>query len=219
MKLIIGNKNYSSWSLRPWLAMRQTGIVFDEVFVSLYRPESKQRILRYSPAGKVPVLIDDQITVWESLAICEYLAERFPARRLWPEDAASRAHARAISTEMHAGFANLRANMFMHVRGRFPGKGRAPGVEEDIARILEIWRDCRERYRAVGDFLFGRFSIADAMYAPVVLRFVTYGVALPPVAGDYAHHMTALPAMQDWLAAAKAETETIADYEVYATGA
>jgi glutathione S-transferase len=212
--LVIGNKNYSSWSLRAWLVCQATGVRFDELRIPLDQDDTRRRILEQSPAGKVPVLHDGGFTVWESLAICEYAAERFPVAGLWPEDAAARAHARAVSAEVHAGFATLRSAMPMNCRARRPGKGRAPGVEDDIARITAIWRECRESFGDGGDMLYGRFSIADAMYAPIVSRFVTYGVALDEVSGAYVDAVFALPAMAEWLAAARAETERIEREEI-----
>ena len=214
MVLVIGNKNYSSWSFRGWLMVTHAGAAFDEVRIVLDEPATKQRILEHSPAGRVPVLRDGEVTVWESLAIGEYLAERFPAARLWPEDPEARAHARAVSAEMHAGFATLREAMPMNCRAHLPGKGRAPGVEHDIARIVALWRHCRERYGAGGDMLFGEFGIADAMFAPVVTRFVTYGVALDSVAREYADAVWALPAVEAWVAAARAEPERIESEEI-----
>jgi glutathione S-transferase len=205
MLLVIGNKNYSSWSLRPWLAMKELGLAFDEVRIPLYRPGSKEEILRYSPAGRVPILRDGDTVVWDSLAILEYLAERHP--RLWPGDAAQRANARAISAEMRSGFAALRQHMSMNTRKRYPGKGRTPEVLADIARIEQIWGAAR------GPFLFGAFSAADAMYAPVVLRFRTYDVSVRNQ--RYVDAMLALPAMRDWIEAAEREPETIPELDLY----
>jgi glutathione S-transferase len=166
-----------------------------------------------SPSGLVPVLEDGPMRVWDSLAIAEYLAERFPEEHLWPDERGARAVARAVSAEMHSGFAALRSHMTMNVRADLRGKGRGPGVDGDIERVLAIWSDCRARFGAGGDFLFGRFSVADAMYAPVVSRFRTYGVTLSGVAREYADAIWALPAMQDWVAAAHAEPWTIEEYE------
>lgn len=211
--LIIGNKTYSSWSLRPWLLLKQADLPFQEIRIPLAQPESRTAILKHSPSGKVPVLHDGEVTVWESLAICEYVAEKQPQRRLWPTHPAARAHARAVSCEMHAGFAALRQHMNMNCRRHLPGKGRTPEALKDIERILALWNDCRQRFGEGGDFLFGRFSIADAMYAPVVLRFVTYAVDLDPVAAAYVQAITTLPAMQQWLAEAAQETEVIPHYE------
>ena len=205
LTLVIGNKNYSSWSLRPWLALKQAGIAFHEVAVELYGPDSKAQILTHSPSGKVPALIDAGLTVWDSMAICEYAAEIEPS--LWPRQREARAVARAVSAEMHAGFAALRSRMPMNCKAALPGEGRTPEVERDIARIAALWEECRDRFGGGGAFLFGAFSIADAMYAPVVWRFRTYAVALPSAARAYAEAMAALPAMQEWLAAALAEPE------------
>ena len=214
--LIIGNKNYSSWSLRPWLLLKQAGIAFTEKRIPLCMPDTKVEILKHSPAGKVPVLHDGDVTVWESLAICEYLAEKLPRQNLWPTDPAARARARSIASEMHAGFSALRQHMNMNCRKHLPGKGRTPEVLNDIKRICALWNDSRARYGDGGDFLFGQFSIADAMYAPVALRFVTYVVDLDPVSAAYVRAITALPAIQLWLADATAEAEVIPQYELYA---
>lgn len=209
LTLVIGNKNYSSWSLRPWLVLKQAGIAFSEVRIPLDTPTTRQEILRYSPAAKVPVLRHHTLTVWESLAICEYIAELFPDARLWPEDSSARALARSISSEMHAGFQNLRQHMPMDCRARLSGKGREPGVQEDIDRISAIWRDCLQNSEADGDLLFGHFTIADAMFAPVVSRFITYDVKLDSTAAAYVNAIWSLPAMQEWLAAASSEPEVI----------
>jgi len=211
--LVIGNKNYSSWSLRPWLLMRNAQLPFEEVRIPLYTPESKQRIREYAPSGKVPCLLDGALAVWDSLAICEYLAECHPGLHLWPSSTEQRAHARSISAEMHSGFTNLRSRMSMNCRGRFPGHGRTVEVAGEIDRIQRIWGECRGRHAEAGPFLFGRFSIADAMFAPVVLRFRTYEVQLNPVCRTYADAILALPAMQQWLGEAVAETEVIAAFE------
>lgn len=211
--LIIANKTYSSWSLRPWLAMKHVGIQFAELRIPLYAPDSEQRLRELSPSGRVPVLKADDLTIWDSLAICEYLAEQFPQHKLWPDDVAARAVARSVSAEMHAGFTALREHMPHNCRKLYPGHGRGPGVQEDIDRICAIWRDCRARFGANGELLFGRFSIADAMYAPVVNRFVTYGVEIDPVSAAYMRAIQALPALQQWIADARAEKEVVAGYE------
>jgi glutathione S-transferase len=205
MTLIIGNKAYSSWSMRPWLAMRMAGIDFDEIVIPLRQPDSKERISAHSPAGQVPVLRHGDRVVWESIAILEYLNELRPEAGLWPGEAGARAHARAIAAEMHAGFVALRRNMPMNVRATKPGRGVTPEVADDIARITDIWCDCRSRYRDGGAFLFGPFSNADAMYAPVVTRFETYGVALDDVCRAYCDTILALPPMRAWYEAARAE--------------
>jgi len=214
--LVIGNKNYSSWSLRAWLAMKQAGIDFDEVRVPLFEDGYKARIENYSPAGKVPVLVAGNIAIWDSLAICEFLAERHPEQRLWPADFAARAQARAICAEMHAGFSALRNAMPMNIRSPHPGKGMTPEVGRDIARITAIWEQCRRNCAAGGELLFGHFTAADAFYAPVVSRFQTYAVKLPPVARAYADAVLRLSAMQEWMTAARQETEFVAEDEPYA---
>jgi len=213
MLLLIGNRNYSSWSLRPWLGLKQAGIAFDEERVALFEPGYKERILRHSPAGKVPVLVDGDLVVWDSLAIGEYAAERFPAAGIWPADIRARALARAVSAEMHSGFSALRTAMPMNVRGRYPGCGRSPEVDADIARVCAIWADCLRA--SGGPFLFGTFSYADAMYAPVATRFVTYGVELGATERAYVEALHALPAMQAWCRAAADEPEVVAAYERY----
>jgi glutathione S-transferase len=212
LTLVVGNKRYSSWSLRPWLAMRQAGIAFEEVVIPLYRAESKDALLARSPAGKVPVLEHGERVVWDSLAIMEYLAETFPAAGLWPEDPAARALARSIAAEMHAGFAALRRGMPMDLREHLPGRGRSDAVDADIERVTAIWRDCRARFGGRGPFLFGAFSAADAMYAPVATRFRTYGVALDPICQAYADAVLALPAFLQWQAAAQQEPWVITSY-------
>ncbi len=213
LTLVIGNKNYSSWSLRPWLLLKHASIPFKEMRIPLYVGDWQAEMLKYSPSGKVPALRDGDLTVWDSLAICEYIAEQLPEHLLWPKDAQARAVARSVSAEMHSGFANLRQNMVMNCRKRYPGKGRAPGVQEDIDRITAIWNDCRARFGRGGDFLFGQFSIADAMFAPVTTRFITYDVPLDPVSAAYVKTVQAMPAMQEWYAAARDEAEVIEQYE------
>ncbi|KFX28951.1 glutathione S-transferase family protein [Ralstonia solanacearum] len=217
MKLVIGNKNYSSWSLRPWLLARQAGIPFEEIRLRLGSEGFAAEVHRYSPAGRVPVLVDGDITVWDSLAICETLAERFPRARLWPEDPKARAHARSICAEMHAGFANLRSQMPMNVTAMLPGLGWNVAVQRDVDRIAQIWTELRQKYAAEGPFLFGHFTVADAFYAPVVSRFATYGVRLPESAKTYADHILNLPAMQEWIEGARGERDFLADDEPYRT--
>lgn len=215
LTLVIGNKNYSSWSLRPWLVLRQAGIPFKEVRIPLYRPDTRDELRAWSPSGLVPLLRDGELKVWDSLAICEYLNERFPEHQLWPADAAARAVARSVSAEMHSGFTGLRGAMCVNIRARHPDQGRTPECLKDIARILALWEDCRAHFGAGGDFLFGRFGIADAMFAPVVLRFQTYEVELNGMARDYADAILALPALRAWVADALAETEQIAMFDLY----
>ncbi|MDK9691366.1 glutathione S-transferase family protein [Azospira sp.] len=207
MQLVIGNKNFSSWSLRPWLLLKQAGLPFREIPVRLRQADTKAQILAHSPSGKVPALIDGDLTVWDSLAICEYLAEKASLNHvdLWPADPKARAEARSVSAEMHSGFAALRQQMSMEVAASRPGEGQTPEVLADIARIAALWTSSRERFAAAGPFLFGDFSVADAMYAPVAFRFHTYGVELPPLAAAYRDTLLALPAMQEWAAGARAE--------------
>jgi glutathione S-transferase len=208
LKLVIGNKNYSSWSMRPWLAMRGSNIDFEEEFIPLYTddPADKARILSFSRSGKVPALIDGDVTVWDSLAIIEYLAERFPQSRLWPEDRASRAHARSISAEMHSGFLSLRNECGMNLHRPIRAVALSADARANVARIEEIWTECRERHGRLGPFLFGAFGAADAMFAPVVHRFRTYAVEVGPVAQAYMDTMIALPAFDEWTRAGLAET-------------
>ncbi|MHC5742169.1 MAG: glutathione S-transferase family protein [Nostoc sp.] len=214
LTLVIGNKNYSSWSLRPWLAMKQFGLEFNEIRIPLYNdPDCSSKIRQYSSSGKVPVLLHDTQRVWDSLAICEYLAETFPTLQWWPKDKAARALARSVSAEMHSGFQNLRQNMPMNCRTKYPGKGLEPGVQQDIDRITSIWQESRQKFGTGGNFLFGNFTIADAFFAPVVLRFIAYDVQLDTISRNYVESVLALPAMQEWINAAKNETEVIPQYE------
>ena len=205
LTLVIGNKNYSSWSFRPWIAMKVAGIPFNEVVISLDAPDFKSRVSEISGSGKVPALNDDGIHVWESLAILEYLAEKYPAAGLWPAPPAARAHARAIAAEMHAGFIPLRRacpmNMWRPVKKLDLGEDALANVR----RIEAIWLECRERFGAGGPFLFGSFGAADAMYAPVVSRFHTYAVEVAPLARDYMAAVMALPAWSEWREAALRE--------------
>ena len=214
LSLILGNRNYSSWSLRAWLVARQAAGKVDEVTIRLAEPESRDRKLGSSPSGRIPVLRHGDLLVWESLAICEYLNERFPEAGLWPEEIEARAIARSVSSEMHGSFTALRRFMPMNVRARKPGKGRAPGVAEDIERVQAVWNDCRTRFGTGGDYLFGDFGIADAMFAPVVFRFRTYDVHLDTVCGAYVETMLARPDMKEWEAAAIDEPWTIAAFEI-----
>ena len=209
--LIIGNKNYSSWSLRAWLALREAGVAFDEHRIALDRPQTKAEILRHSPSGKLPCLVDGALVVWDSLAICETANERYVAGALWPADADTRAHARAVTAEMHAGFAALRTYMPMDIRSSRHDTGavaaKRADVSADIARIHAIWSDCLAR--SGGPLLCGAFSIADAFFAPVVTRFRTYGVILPPTLAAYADRVLGLAAMRQWVEAACLESEVI----------
>jgi glutathione S-transferase len=214
LKLVIGNKNYSSWSMRPWVAMTAFGIPFEEIRIALDQPDTSTRIVQYSNAGRVPVLISGNTTVWDSLAICEYLAEQFPEKKLWPQDVTARANARSVCAEMHSSFAGLRSAMWMNIRASFPGKGRTREAQADIARICEIWEDCLAR-SGPHQFLFGDFSIADAYFAPVVMRFRTYGVWLAPALQAYVDRVAAHPAVALWMRDAIAENERLEKYDVY----
>jgi glutathione S-transferase len=214
LKLIIGNKNYSSWSLRPWIAMKVAGIAFDEEVISLDAQDFKARVGQVSPAGKVPALADGDVHIWESLAILEYLAEKYPACRLWPADPRARALARAISAEMHAGFVPLRRHLPMNVSRPVMPRQLTPEVEANVHRIDAMWTDCRTRHGADGAFLFGGFGAADAMYAPVVSRFHTYAVKVSEAARAYMDAMMALPAWGEWRAVALAEPWVLPEDEV-----
>lgn len=205
LTLVIGNKRYSSWSLRGWLTVKLSDQNFEEIVIPLRQPETRAEILKYSPAGKVPTLIHGEIVVWDSLAIAEYLAEAFPEAGLWPADTAARARARSVAAEMHSGFAALRSHMPMDVLAKLPGKGHEPEVLADADRIMAIWRDCRERFGQEGGFLFGAPGAADAFYAPVASRLVTYGINMDPVSQAYCDHVMEWPLMRAWVAAAEAE--------------
>jgi len=214
LTLVIGNKNYSSWSMRPWLALRAGGIPFDEVFIPLYTDQAdKERILSFTRSGKVPALIDGDVTVWDSLAIIEYLAERFPDAKLWPADRAARAHARSVSAEMHSGFMPLRNECGMNLHRPIRSLTLSADAHANVARVEQIWTDCRERYGKQGPFLFGAFTAADAMYAPVVHRFRTYAIKVAPPAQAYMETMMALPAFAEWTKAGLAETLVIEKFE------
>ena len=214
LDLIIGNKNYSSWSFRPWIAMRVAGIAFRETVISLEATDFKERVIKMSGAGKVPVLADDDVRVWESLAILEYLAEKFPAASLWPRDAAARGHARAISAEMHAGFVPLRRQLPMNMWRPVLPRQLDADAKANVARIDSIWTDCRARFGAGGLFLYGAFGAADAMYAPVVSRFHTYAVEVSVAARDYMRAVMALPAWNEWRHAAMREPWVLPHDEV-----
>jgi glutathione S-transferase len=214
LTIYLGNKNYASWSLRAWLALKATGAEFAEEVIPLFQPGSKETLLKYSPNGKVPVLHHGDIVVWDSLAICGYLADQFPATGLWPTQQAAKAMARSISAEMHSGFQAFRAQFPMNIRSSFPGREITPEAQSDINRVMAIWRQCRNRYgEGNGDFLFGSFTIADAMYAPVVTRFRTYKIDLEREADAYCEAIMALPAMQEWTVAARNEPMVIDQYE------
>jgi len=211
--LVIGNKNYSSWSLRGWLLASLSGIDFQETVIDLGRPDRAAEIGRYSPAGKVPILIDGDLVVHETLAIAEYLADMAPGARLWPADPQARAQSRALAAEMHAGFGALRAHLPMNCRAETTRFALTPEVDTDVARITAIWQDCR-REQGGGDFLFGPPGAVDAMFAPVVSRFKTYGVPVDEYSETYMNSVLALPAMQEWYAAAAAEPMVIERFEI-----
>jgi glutathione S-transferase len=214
LKLVIGNKNYSSWSMRAWLALRANNIAFDEVFIPLYTgDEDKKRILAFTRSGKVPTLVDGDVTIWDSLAIIEYIAERFPDARLWPEDRARRAHARSIAAEMHSGFPALRSECAMNLHRPVRAVALSTEARADVARVQQIWMECRERYGKLGPFLFGGFGAADAMFAPVVHRFRTYAIAVAPEARAYMETIMEMPAFQEWTRGALGETIVIEKFE------
>ena len=212
--LYIGNKNYSSWSLRAWLGLKVAGIDFEERLVPLMTEEWDAKAPVFSPSAKVPAYFDGQKTIWEALGILEYIADSRPDTMLWPLDLDVRAIARSVVLEMHGGFGPLRTHMPMNCRKSLPGLGRKDGVEKDIARIGDIFKMCRTQFGQGGDFLFGHFSIADAMYAPVVTRFKTYGVELDPIGNAYMQSVLDLPAMKDWYADARDEEWVIDISEV-----
>lgn len=214
MRLIIGNKNYSSWSFRPWLAMKVAGIAFEEILVPLDAPDFKARLAAFGGAGRVPLLIDGEIRVWESLAILEYLAEKFPAADLWPRDAAARAQARAIASEMHSGFTSLRSQLPMNIHRPVIPRPLDADAAADVRRIQSIWTESRERFGTGGPFLCGAFGAADAMYAPVVWRFHTYAVDVGTVARAYMTAMMSLAAWREWREAARRETSVLPHDEV-----
>jgi glutathione S-transferase len=212
LTLVIGNRNYSSWSLRAWLCMRRAGLAFEEIVIPLDQPATREQLELYTPSGRVPVLLADQLTVWESLAICEYVHEL--TGKGWPQAPAARAVARAVSAEMHSGFATLRSLWPMNARARNRRAATTAALAADVERIDEIWNDCRHRFGAGGPWLFGEYSIADAMYAPVVLRFKTYGARISDTARWYMASVLEDAMLQEWLQAAKQEPWTIASDEV-----
>ena len=216
LKLIIGNKNYSSWSMRPWIAMKVANIPFEETVLSLDASNFKQVVGPVSGTGKVPVLIDGNVHVWESLAILEYLAEKFPDAGLWPADSPARAFARAISNEMHAGFLPLRRLMPMNMWRPVIKRELTSDAAANVRRIEAMWAQCRARHgnKSGGPFLFGRFGAADAMYAPIVARLHTYGVDVTATTRAYMDAVMALPAWREWYAAAIKETWVLAEDEV-----
>jgi glutathione S-transferase len=214
MKLIIGNKNYSSWSLRPWLLLKHNDINFDEIMIPLYQDNTKAELLKYSPAGKVPTLIHQGQSIWDSLAICEFIAELYPDAKAWPINPQDRALARSISHEMHSGFMTIRNSLPMNCRKSMIFNVDSTQLQQEIDRIAEIWQSCRNNYSSVGPFLFGEFSIADAMYAPIVLRFQSYGIKVGTIQSEYMQTILSLPAIKDWISDGLLETEIIEVCEV-----
>ncbi|CAB3853624.1 glutathione S-transferase family protein [Achromobacter ruhlandii] len=213
--LIIGNKNYSSWSLRPWLALRAAGVAFTEQKLGLFTESFARHLETLTPAGLVPVLLDGDLAVWDSLAICEYVAEQHPEARLWPQDARARARARSLTAQMHSGFGALRQALPMNIEAHLPGIDIPEAARQEISRMHAIWQDTRAEFGQGGPFLFGAFSIADAFFAPVVSRFVTYGIAAAGPVRDYMDAVLALPAMQEWMRDARAEATFVEADEPY----
>lgn len=214
LKIIIGNKNYSTWSLRGWLAAMHTGLPVEEVKIDLYTPGSKAELLRHSPTGLVPALVHGSITVWDSLAIIDYCARLAPEKYWWPEDNAAYAFARAVAAEMHSGFAALRSHAPMNIRGAWSGLTLGASVAADVARIDTLWSEAREKFGSDGNFLFGEFSATDMMFAPVVHRFEAYSMPVSPTARAYMDAVLAQPLMQQWSKAGLAETAIIEAGEV-----
>lgn len=211
LTLVIGNKNYSSWSLRPWLFLKVNQIPFKEIRVLLDQPDTRENLLRYSPAAKVPVLLDGDLTIWDSMAIIEHVAERHQSALIWPEDPAARALARSISAEMHSGFPDIRNELPQNIRGRYPipPEKLSQACRQQTERVQEIWCQCRNKYGQGGPWLFGQFSMADAFFAPVVMRFHTYGIAMDPISQAYANDVRDCGEMQIWIADSHAETENL----------
>lgn len=196
--LYIGTRNLSSWSLRAWLMLKQTSVNFNTVLIELSQPDTREKILQISPAGKVPVLKYEESIIWDSLAIAEFLAEKFPDKNLWPRESGTRALARSISCEMHSGFAALREALPMQIKNRFENYHIPQNAKDDIQRIVNIWEECRKLNVGIGQFLFGDFTISDAMFAPVATRFVSYNVPLSKITEDYVNTIMHHPAMQEW---------------------
>lgn len=216
LTIVIANKAYSSWSLRGWLAVRLAGVACEEIVIPLREPNTRSEILKYSPSAKLPALIDGEVTVWESLAIVEYLAEKHPHAPLWPKDYAARAHARSIAAEMHGGFIPLRRTLPMNIRRKLPQPELDDAARADVNRMQAIWRDCRRQFGGAmghGPFLFGGFCAADAMFAPVATRFDTYGVPLEGQAAEYVKAVMAHPFMVEWIEAAGREPWIIPEFE------
>ena len=210
LQLVIANRNYSSWSLRAWLYLAESGIEFEEIRIPLFTDQWREEIARYSPVGRVPVLIDDGFSIWDSTAIIEYAREQFPGAVDWPEDHKQRAHARSISAEMHSGFLALRDELPQNLRARCPLDTQSLGEEcrQQIQRVDQSWSECRNENRSSGNWLFGTFSIAEVLFAPVALRFVTYEIAVSPEAGEFMDAVCGLQSVQQWIAAAREEKES-----------
>ncbi|MFH1241738.1 MAG: glutathione S-transferase family protein [Pseudomonadota bacterium] len=213
LSLVIGNKNYSSWSLRPWFLMKYFEIPFSEIRVPLSQETTEKALRPLSPTLKVPVLIHRDLKIWDSLAICEYISENFLSGKGWPRQIEARAIARSISAEMHSGFFDIRNQLPMNCRKRFDGFKISPEARSEINRVEEIWSQCRERHGTSGPWLFGKFTIADCMFAPVALRFITYGVELNDFSSQYINRVQEHPAIVDWIGAARLETEIIQEFE------
>jgi len=214
--LIVGNKNYSSWSLRPWLLLMEKGISFDETKIPLYIEGSKDELLKFSPSGKVPAFEHDGNIVWDSLSICEYIAEVYPETNCWPEGINERSFARSISHEMHSGFFAIRNMLHMNCRLEMIFDDISPQLQSDIDRICEIWRSCRDKYSKSGAYLFGDFTIADAMYAPIVLRFQSYGIKVGGVEREYMDMVLSNSSLKKWVSEGILETEIIEECEIVA---
>jgi glutathione S-transferase len=210
-QLVIGNRNYSSWSLRAWLFLRESGIAFEEIRIPLFTAEHAETVARYSPTGRVPVLLDGDLRIWDTMSIFEYVRERHPGAVGWPADVAVRAEARSIAAEMHSGFLAIRDELPLNVRlrRRCDEAGLTPGARKQIERVRSIWGSCRQRFHDAGPWLFGGFSIADVMYAPMALRFVTYEIPVPSPARSFIDAVTSLPAMQEWIRDAAREPERL----------
>ncbi|HEY6916805.1 MAG TPA: glutathione S-transferase family protein [Allosphingosinicella sp.] len=216
LKLIIGNKAYSSWSLRGWLAVKQSGIPFEEITVPMFDEEWEKRAQgnEFAPSGgKVPILWDDKAVIWDSLAIIEWLADKTGKERYWPKDDAARGMARSMAAEMHSSYANLRREHGMNVRKQFPAKPLSEPVRQEVARILQLWAQARARWGSGGPYLFGAFGAVDIMFAPVVTRFITYSITVPPFAANYMEAIITHPWMQEWVSAAQEEPWVIEQYE------
>jgi glutathione S-transferase len=212
LELVVGNRNYSSWSLRAWLYLRESGVPFHEIRIPLYSgPDWRDRLARYTPAGRVPVVVDGDLSVWDSLAICEYVRERETGAVDWPPDVRARAHARSVAAEMHSGFLGIRAELPQNIRARrkIGLSDLSEGCRAEVARIDQIWRDARERYGSLGPWLFGRFSIADVMYAPVALRFVTYSIPVSSEAQHFVDQVQALDSIREWSLRSAEEPESL----------